>query len=306
MKLLILGPLELLDDDGRPVQLNGTKLRALTAILGLEAGRVVSTDRLLDGIYGDRRPQRAANSLQLLVSKLRHSLREANAGAEGRIVTRPPGYCLDLAPDDVDAVRFTRLVAQARVCRNDRPAEASRHFHEALAMWRGPLLADFAFDDFATSDRVRLHELRLSATEDCIDVDLALGRHVECVEALEEHVAAHPLRERPWGQLMVALYASARQAEALRAFQRARHLLGEELGIEPGPALRRLEAAILAQDPSLAGVERSLPIVSAGSPNPPSPGRRARRCAGRRAPVGHHGCDRRSPGPSPAALSSKP
>jgi DNA-binding SARP family transcriptional activator len=285
MKLLMLGPMELLADDGAPIQLNGTKLRALTAILALEGGRVVSTDRLLDGIYGDNRPQRAANSLQLLVSKLRQTLRAAQPGAEERIVTRAPGYLFDLGADEVDAVRFARLITQARSTMTARAAEASVLFREALALWRGDFLADCIFDDFATSDRVRLQELRLSAIEDSADADLALGRHAECVEALEEHVAAHPLRERPWGQLMVALYAGERQAEALRAFQRARHHLGEQLGIEPGPALCRLEAAVLAQDPSLVPVRPSPVALAAVAGRPrrahlsgPRGARTPRRC----------------------------
>jgi predicted ATPase/DNA-binding SARP family transcriptional activator len=260
VQVLILGSLEVLDAAGAGVTLNGPKIRALTALLALDAGKVVSTDRLIDGIYGDDQPMRAGNALQLQISKLRHTLRDAGGAA---IDTRPPGYVLDIPADDVDALRFARLVSDGRRAMTTAPAEASRLLHEALSLWRGPALADFAFDDFATGERVRLEELRLAAVEDCIEVDLALGLHAECIEQLEQLLAVHPLRERPWGQLMVALYRAGRQAEALRAFARARHHLGEELGIEPGPELRRLEAAVLAQDPSLTG-----PSAAVAAPAP--------------------------------------
>ena len=253
MRVLILGPLEVVDDDGAAVVLNGPKLRSLTALLALDAGRTVSTDRLIDALYGEDQPSCAENALQLQVSKLRRVLRAGCAGTERAVVTRPPGYALDLAPADVDALHFERLVAEARACVPDDPTAASERFHRALDLWRGPALADLAFDDVATGDRVRLEELRLSTLEDCIDVDLELGRHTECVDRLERLVAEHPLRERPWGQLMIALYRDGRQAESLRTFERARRHLAEELGIDPGPELRRLEAAVLAQDPHLLG-----------------------------------------------------
>jgi predicted ATPase/DNA-binding SARP family transcriptional activator len=275
VQVLILGSLEVLDAAGAAIALNGPKIRALTALLALDAGKVVSTDRLIDGIYGDDQPVRAANALQLQISKLRHTLR---AAGEAAIDTRPPGYVLDIPADDVDALRFARLVSDGRRALTTAPAEASSLLHEALSLWRGPALSDFAFDDFATGERVRLEELRLAAVEDCIEVDLELGRHAECVEQLEQLLAAHPLRERPWGQLMVALYRAGRQAESLRAFARARHLLGEELGIEPGPELRRLEAAVLAQDPSLAGPANT---VAAPAPAPRTLDRPLTACIGR-------------------------
>ena len=259
MQVLILGSLELIDDNGVSIALNGPKIRALTALLALDAGRVVSTDKLIDGIYGENPPLRADNALQLQVSKLRATLRSVHDGAEKAVLTRPPGYVLDISPDDVDGLRFARLIAEGRSAMTSDPAGASALLHQALGLWRGQALADFSYDDFATGERVRLEELRLSAIEDCIEVDLDLGRHVECIDQLEQLLATHPLRERPWGQLMVALYRAGRQAEALRAFARARHHLGEELGIDPGPELRRLEAAVLAQDPALAGPARPAP-----------------------------------------------
>ena len=287
MQVLILGSFELVDDNGVSITLNGPKIRALTALLALEAGRVVSTDKLIDGIYGEDQPLRAGNALQLQVSKLRSTLRSAGGGAEQSVVTRPPGYVLDIPGDDVDALHFAHLVADGRRAMATDPARASALFHQALGLWRGPALADFSFDDFATGDRVRLEALRLAALEDCIESDLDLGRHAECIDQLdqlEQLVAAHPLRERPWGQLMVALYRAGRQAESLRAFARARHHLGEELGIDPGPELRRLEAAILVQDPSLAG-------PAPGSGSWPRPAARRRRDASRGRHVGEVGGD---------------
>ena len=263
MQVLVLGPLEVRDDNGVVVPLSGARIRALTALLALEAGRVVSTDRLIDSLYGDEQPQRAGNALQLHVSRLRRAVK-----SPGAIVTRAPGYLLDLEGDDVDALQVERLVAEGRaLLEAGAPAAASPLLHQALGLWRGEALADFSFDEFAAGERARLGELRLAVTEDAIEADLALGRHAECAEALQCLVEAHPLRERFWGQLMVALYRSERQADALRAFQQARTTLAEELGIEPGPELRRLESAILAQDPSLARADRgvAVPPVSAGN-----------------------------------------
>jgi predicted ATPase/DNA-binding SARP family transcriptional activator len=262
VQVLVLGPLEVRDDDGAVVPLSGARIRALTALLALEAGRVVCTDRLIDSLYGDEQPQRAGNALQLHVSRLRRAVKPS-----GAIVTRPPGYLLDLGPDDVDALQLERLVAQGRaLLEAGAPGGASPLLRQALALWRGEALADFSFEEFAAGERARLGELRLAVTEDAIEADLALGRHAECAEALRSLVEAHPLRERFWGQLMVALYRSERQAEALRAFQQARTILAEELGIEPGPELRRLESAILAQDPSLAGSSRvAIPSLTAGN-----------------------------------------
>jgi DNA-binding SARP family transcriptional activator len=264
MQVLLLGPLEVVDDDGTVVALSGTKIRALTALLALEAGRVVSTDRLIERLYGNELPQGAANALQLHVSRLRRALRSSGCAGEHAIVTRPPGYLLDIPSDAVDVLRFNRLAANGRACMEaGLPADASRILHEALALWRGEALVDFAYDDTAAVERERLAELWLSVTEDCMAADLELGHHVECVERLERLVRTHPLRERLWEHLMVALYGTGRQAEALQAFQDVRRHLGDELGIDPGPELRRLESAILAQDPSLAMSPRRAPFVRA-------------------------------------------
>ncbi|HUR22786.1 MAG TPA: BTAD domain-containing putative transcriptional regulator, partial [Acidimicrobiales bacterium] len=253
MRVRLFGTLEVVADDGTVVPVNGAKLRMLLALLALDAGKVVAADRLIDCLYGDHLPQRADNALQLLVSKLRQAL-TAGAPHGPAIVTRAPGYFLDVPAEEVDARRFLTLVAEgrARLEAGDY-AEASSALREALGLWRGPALVEFAFDDFARSEIARLDELRLSASEDCFAADLELGRHLDVVGELAQFTAANPLRERPWGQFMQALYRSGRQADALRAFQEARAHLAEELGIDPGPELRRLEAAILAQDPSLAG-----------------------------------------------------
>lgn len=253
MRIRLFGTLEVVADDGTVVPVNGAKLRMLLALLALNAGKVVAADHLIDCLYGDHLPQRADNALQLLVSKLRQALKVGGPDAPA-IVTRAPGYLLDVPTREVDALCVVTLVAEGRG-RLDagQYAEASSALRQALALWRGPALVEFAFDDFARGEIARLEELRLSASEDCFAADLELGRHLDVVGELAQFVAANPLRERPWGQFMLALYRSGRQADALRAFQEARAQLADELGIDPGPELRRLEAAILAQDPSLAG-----------------------------------------------------
>jgi predicted ATPase/DNA-binding SARP family transcriptional activator len=261
----VLGVLEVVDSARCIVPVNGLKLRTLMTVLALDAGRVVGTDRLIDSVYGEKLPMQADGALQTLVSTLRRALRAA-VGEGPSIVTQGTGYLLDLAPEHVDALHFGALVAESRK-RTQQGAwtDASTLLHEALGLWRGPALADVANSDFATAERVRLEELRLSALEDCIDADLELGRHAECAVDLEHLVVANPLRERLWGQLMIALYRSGRQAEALRAFQHARRQLCDQLGIEPGPDLCRLEAAVLAQDPSLAPPGRAAAVASAGN-----------------------------------------
>ena len=241
MELGVLGPLRVADD-GREVQLRSQKQRALLAFLVLHAGEVVSTDRLLDELWGERPPPTARNALQNYVSQLRKTL-----GADV-LRTRPPGYVLDVEPDAVDAVRFVRLLEGARGASAEQRAALLR---EALALWRGRALADLEFEPFALREAPRLDELRAAAEEELVAAELELGRHAEVVPRLEELVAANPLRERLHGQLMLALYRSGRQGEALAAYRTARRRLVEELGIEPGPSLRALEAAILRQDPAL-------------------------------------------------------
>jgi predicted ATPase/DNA-binding SARP family transcriptional activator len=243
----VLGTLEVLDNAGQPVELRGSKLRTLLAALVLRAGQPVSADRLADLLWGESPPSGSANALQAQVSKLRRLL--ADAPVEGR----DGGYVLAIDPELIDSERFAKLAKTGHEHLNARrSAEAASTLREALALWRGPALEDFAFEEFAQSQRTRLEELRLSAIEDRVDADLALGHHEAVGAELEGLVHEHPLRERLWGQLMVALYRCDRQSDSLRAFQRARDHLADELGLDPGPALRELERQVLSHDASLA------------------------------------------------------
>jgi DNA-binding SARP family transcriptional activator len=238
MQYAVLGPLEV-TDDGRTIPIGGGKPRALLALLLLNDGRVVPAERLIDELWGDEPPSTAATALQVYVSKLRKAL------GETAISTREPGYALDLGAGSLDLTRFEALVAAAKRADAAGTAELLR---EALALWRGPALADVALK----VETQRLEELRLSALEDRIDADLELGRAAELVPELEALVREQPLRERPRAQLMLALYRAGRQAAALEAYRDARRALVDELGIEPSPRLQELEQAILRQDPSLA------------------------------------------------------
>jgi predicted ATPase/DNA-binding SARP family transcriptional activator len=257
MEFQILGPFEALVD-GRPVSLRAAKPRALLAILLLHASETVSVDRLIADLWAGRPPATAAKTLQTYVSQLRNAL------GEGRIVTGPAGYLLDVERDGLDSHRFERLLVEAR---GAEPAVAEDRLREALALWRGPALVDFAFEPWAQSEIGRLEELRLEALQDRVEADLALGGAAELVAELETLVVEYPLRERLRGQLMLALYRSGRQADALAAYRAAREALVGELGIEPGLALRRLERGILDQDPELDA--RAVdPAVAAGRSTP--------------------------------------
>ncbi len=245
MEFRVLGPLEVWREE-ISLPLGSGKERALLAILLLNANQTVSRDRLVDDLWGERAPERAAKAVQTYVSRLRKIL------PAGVLRTRPPGYILELEPEQLDLHRFERLLAAGQRALAEGSAElASVSLGEALALWRGPALAEFRSEPFAQGEAARLEELRLLAVEARIDADLALGRHADLVGELESLVAHHPLRERFRAQLMTALYLSGRQAEALAAYQDARRVLVEELGIEPGRGLRELEQAILRQDPSL-------------------------------------------------------
>jgi len=235
----ILGPLEASDETG-PLLLGGQKQRAVLALLLLEAPRPVSTDRLAEALWGEQPPRTAATSLQNFVSQLRKTL-----GADV-LVTKPPGYALDIRPEQLDLDRFRLLVERARATLD--PAKRAEELGEALALQRGPPLADFAFDAFARPEIARLEEELLAVLEERLDAELAAGRTAELVGELEALVERHPLRERLRAQLMLALYRSGRQAEALRAFQDARHVLVDELGIEPGQELQELHGSILRQE----------------------------------------------------------
>ncbi len=237
----ILGPVEVIDR-GRALALGGQKQRAVLAVLLIHAGRVVATDQLVDSLWGEQPPKTAVTSLQNLVSQLRKLL------GPDVLVTRPPGYELRLEPGQLDLDRFTQLVAEARGLEAD---ERARVLREALALWRGPPLADFAYEAFAEREIARLEELRLSVLEERIDADLEAGRHAELVGELEGLVAAYPLREQLVARLMLALYRAGRRAEASQAYDQARRRLGDELGIEPRPALRQLHGRIVRDDPGL-------------------------------------------------------
>lgn len=253
MEFLILGPLEA-HDGGRTLPLGGARQRALLAMLLLHANEVVSSDRLLEALWEGTDSDDGAKALQVAVSRLRKTLDPGrSAGVPGGlVVTRPPGYELRLDPDQLDLDRFERLVAEARTALAAAdPATAARLLHDALALWRGPPLADLTYEPFAQPEIARLDELRMAAVEVRIEADLALGRHTELVGELEAMVKEHPLRERLCRQLMLALYRSGRQGEALEAYQRARRGFVEELGIEPSRDLRQLEEAILRQDGAL-------------------------------------------------------
>jgi DNA-binding SARP family transcriptional activator/tetratricopeptide (TPR) repeat protein len=242
MQFRLLGPLEVVDDDDRSLALGGRKQRSVLAVLLLHANDVVATERLVDEVWGDAPPATVAKSIQVYVSRMRKQL------GDGRLVTRAPGYALHVDPSELDLARFQALVAQAA---DADPATAAARLREALALWRGPALADLAYEPFAQAHAAQLEELRFSALEQRIDADLATGEPAQLVGELEALAAQHPLRERLRGQLMLALYRSGRQADALAAYQAARTTLVEELGIEPGRTLRALHHAILGQDEEL-------------------------------------------------------
>ena len=245
VEVRILGPLEVVGDDGQSVDVGGSRPQTLLVALALAGGHPLPADQLLEEVWsGEGRPDR--NRLQVHISRLRRALGEAH------ITRRGGGYALELPAEAVDATRFERLLAAGRSALSALDAEAaSRLFGDALSLWRGSPLAEFADHDFARPVITRLEESRLAATEDRIEADLMLDRHDQLTGELDGLVRQHPLRERMWGQLIIALYRCGRQGDALRAYQRARSVLADELGVDPGPALRQLERAVLNQDPNL-------------------------------------------------------
>ena len=252
----LLGPFEV-SERGQPLEVSAGKQRTLLAVLLLRAGEVVSTDRLIDALWEEDPPASALNSVHIYVSHLRKAL------GDGRLHTRGHGYLLELEPEQLDLGRFERLLGEGRQLLAEADAErAAEVLRAALALWRGPPLSDFAAEPFAQGEIARLEELRLAAIEERIEADLALGRHAELVSELETLVRQHPLRERLRAQLMLALYRSARQAEALDVYRQGRRMLSEELGLEPGRSLQELEGAILRQDPQLD--PPGLPAISFG------------------------------------------
>ncbi len=253
LEFKILGPLEVCEGDRR-LSCRSPKQRLLLGVLLLNANETVSSDRLSEALWGETPPRGAAKALQMHISQLRDLLEpERTRGASGEVlVTRPPGYELRVEPGRLDLDLFEDAVGRSKAAaETGRAGEAARSLHDALALWRGPPLADLSFEGALQSDIARLDELRLDALEERFEADLALGRHAGLIGELESHIAQQPLRERPRGQLMLALYRSGRQAEALEAYRDARRVLVEELGLEPGRRLKELERGILAQDPSL-------------------------------------------------------
>jgi DNA-binding SARP family transcriptional activator len=264
LEIGILGPLEVRDGD-RDLTPRRLKQRALLAVLALRVGAPVSADRLVDDLWGDSAPRSARHALENYVSALRKTL-----GAE-TIATRPAGYVLELDPHSVDAVDLERRVAESR----GKPApERTTALRGALSLVRGPPLADLAFEPFAQAEVPRLQELELHAREALADAELELGNQADAVLQLEPLVAAHPFRERLRAQLMIALYRSGRQADALAAYQDARRILVEELGIDPGHELQELERAILRQDehlrPPALALDHAARPASAGAPRRPA------------------------------------
>ncbi|MCA1831733.1 MAG: BTAD domain-containing putative transcriptional regulator [Actinomycetota bacterium] len=246
MELRVLGPLEVWTDDG-PVVVAAQKERRLLAALAVAAGRHVSPDQLIDAIWGERPPTSARKLLQVYVSKLRKMM---PPGAQ--IVTGPAGYALELEREALDSVRFEQFLADGRAALADgNAALATSLLGRALALWRGHAYADFAYEDFARTEADSLEELRLVALEEHVEARLRLGHHDEMLAELHAVTAEHPLRERLLRHLMLALYRSGRQSDALDAYQAFRALMRDELGLDPGPDLRELEQLILRQDPSL-------------------------------------------------------
>jgi DNA-binding SARP family transcriptional activator/pimeloyl-ACP methyl ester carboxylesterase len=259
----VLGPLQVLVD-GLDVTPPAPKERALLAMLVLNRGRVVSADRIIEELWPKLGADRARRVVQVRVAAVRRLLKDATGASMLQFVT--PGYRLDAAPDEIDEHRFFSLVDRARrQSLAGDPAGASASLRKALGLWRGDPLADVQTCVSLEAEAARLAEARVDAIEDCVDAELACGQHQALVSELDGLVSAHPLRERLWGQRVLALYRCGRQAEALRACTSIRRRLVDELGVEPGPALRALETAVLEQRPELdwsVGTDTDQPVGS--------------------------------------------
>ncbi|MBB1157477.1 MULTISPECIES: BTAD domain-containing putative transcriptional regulator [Amycolatopsis] len=258
MRFGILGPLAVSSDDGRPVRVPEAKVRTLLAVLLVHEGAPVSADRLADDLWGDRLPGNPVNTLQTKVSQLRRALERGEPGSGGALVHQAPGYVLRTGPEAVDAGRFRALTAAASTAED--PRSKADLLTEALALWRGPTLAEFADEAFAQPVLQRLEEDRLAAQENLADARLALGEHAALTAELADLVRQHPLRERLRALQLRALYAAGRQSEALASYDELRRLLADELGLDPGPELTALHRSILAQDPALTAVVPQLPV----------------------------------------------
>jgi len=251
----ILGPVEATAGQ-RTIALGGSKARALLSILALHLNEAVSTDSLIEGLWGSDPPPTAPKMLQVQISRLRRSLEPVDV-----LLTRAPGYLLQVAPEQVDLHRFEVRVAAARRIAPTEPDRAADELRDALGLWRGAPLSDVAGEPFTTWAIPRLEELRLAVIEERIDLDLRAGRHQQLVGELRNLVDRHPFRERFAGQLMLALYRTGRQADALEVFHRLRRRLADELGIEPGTDLQRLQRDVLQQDPGLDAPAHAEPVA---------------------------------------------
>ena len=246
MQVRILGPFQL-EEGGRRITIGGVRQRAVLASLLLHANEVVPSEQLLVDLWGEDSPPSAANALQAAVSRLRKVL------PPGRLISRVPGYVLRIFPEELDVKQFEQLVSEGRDALAARAAaRAAGTLSQALSLWQGPALADFRYEPFAQAEIARLEELRLTCLEERIEADLALGSAGALIAPLRQLVSDHPVRERLRGQLMLALYRSGRQTEALEVYREFRSVLREELGLETSPLLRDLEAAILRHDPVLS------------------------------------------------------
>src|SRR5215472_7071434 len=246
MRVRVLGPFHL-DDGGRRITIGGVRQRAVLADLLLHANEVMPSEQLLVDLWGEDTPPSAANALQAAISRLRRML------PPGRLITSGPGYLLRLFPAELDAAQFEQLIFEGRdALAAGNAVEAAQLLDQAMLLWRGPPLADFRYEPFAQAEIARLEELQLACLEERNEANLALGLEGALTADLGRMVTDHPLRERLRGQLMLALYRSGRQAEALEAYGQFRSTLMEELGLEPSSALRELQAAILRHDPVLA------------------------------------------------------
>src|SRR6516225_6109489 len=262
LEFRILGPLEV-RLNGAPVRVGGPKQRALLALLLCNANRVVSRDQLIDELLGDQPAGSAEPVLHVQISRLRKALTDGDS--QPRLLARPPGYVLRVEDGELDLHAFEQQVAAGReALEHGDPGRAAALLRVAESLWHGRPLADLEFEPFARFEVQRLEACRLAAVEDRIEAELALGRHGALCPELEQLVAEHPLRERLRGQLMLALYRSGRQAEALETYRAGRSLLAEELAVEPGPQLRQLQLAVLGQD-------KGLDLPQPAAPYPPGP-----------------------------------
>ncbi len=258
----LLGPLEVVGDGGLEVVIGTGRQRALLALLLLRANQLITSDRLVEELWGESPPATAQKMLHNQVSALRQTL-----GRNGRLETQGSAYRLNVRSGELDVDRFEELLASARDDLDSDPDAAAEKLSEALGLWRGPALSDLAYEQFAQAEIARLEERRWVAFEARVEAELALGRHADLVSELEAAVAEQPLREHLRGQLMLALYRCGRQADALEAYRSARRTLVEQVGLEPGAELRALQDAILAQDPALDPPREELPEpLEGGSP----------------------------------------